>query len=271
MRDKLHHIRHAAVHRLPTSVSSLKLMLADAQLLTNGLRDVPRSNKLRAMALALESHDVKAVEAIIAAPLSSFNNAANSQSFQTQIGHSDNGFQQKENICLPRCETGSWQRPEGTQSASQQPGIGDPMRPGLTGSDGFLYAVDPKNVHSTSSDVPIQSIEGKEDFGQYHSEYSHSLGKSTTNSSVLEQGISVQLRNLKGLKRSDTIKLEAANHQAGVIKYLAGPIDLTIDSDDEDPSTTVHEQAKLKNVIDLTGDEPVVLFRSARAIEIKDW
>ena len=184
MRDKLHHIRHAAVHRLPTSVSSLKLMLADAQLLTNGLRDIPRSNKLRAMALALESHDVKAVEAIIAAPLSSFNNAASPQSFQTQTGHSNSGFQQKgniepvqaghsgglqqkENICLPRCETGSWQRPEGTQSASQQPGIGDPMRPGLTSSDGFLCAVDPKNVHSTSSDVPIQSIEGKEDFGQY--------------------------------------------------------------------------------------------------------
>jgi hypothetical protein len=64
--------------------------------------------------------------------------------------------------------------------------------------------------------------------------------------------------------------LEAANHQPRIIKHPIDTIDLTMDFNDENPSAAVPVPAKSNGFIDLTGDEPIVLFRSARAIEIKD-
>jgi hypothetical protein len=151
-------------------------MLGDAQVLTKALRDGPRNNKLKTMALALDTRDVEAMEAIIAAPLSTFNDAVNFQRFQTQTADPGSSFRQKENI--------------------------DPRR----------------------------------------------ARKSTTKSSV--------------------VKLEQIT-KAGKSKCPTGIIDLTLDSDGEPPDTGL-PPTKSKGVIDLTGDEHVVLFRSPRAIEIQD-
>jgi hypothetical protein len=154
-------------------------MLADAQLLTNGLRDIPRGNKLRAMALALEFHDVKAIEAIITAPVLTFSNAVSFQNFQTQTGHVGSEVQRKENfdpfetqrsggceekkeVCSPRPEIGSRQCSEDTRSSNKQPAIGDTVQLGRQSSDRFPLATNQKNGPGTPSDMPIRSIEGEE-------------------------------------------------------------------------------------------------------------
>jgi hypothetical protein len=155
------------------------------------------------MAMALETSDVKAMEAIIVAPLSTFKDAPNFQRFQTQTANPGAGLQQKENI--------------------------DPGR----------------------------------------------AGQSTTNGSAHDRGVIVRTcprdskTEAKDLKRSGPVKLEEANLQAAKSKYPTGVIDLTMDSDDELPATGLLP-TKSTGVIDLTGDEHVVLFRSPRAFEIQD-
>jgi hypothetical protein len=72
LRTRLHNIRHHAVHRVETPVSELKDMLANAELLSDSLRDTPRAAKLHALAVALESEDAKRIGSVIARPLSTF-------------------------------------------------------------------------------------------------------------------------------------------------------------------------------------------------------
>ncbi len=160
LKDRLHYIRHAAVHRKPTFVESLKKMLADSQLLTNSLRDVPRSNKLRAMALAMEFYDIKEMEATITAPVSTFHNSVNSQSLRTEAGHFGNEVQQKENvgpihtersrgregiekILEPSHRIRFLQLPGDTQAFSQQPGVVDPLQLERQSSDRVLSTANP--------------------------------------------------------------------------------------------------------------------------------
>ena len=171
--------------------------------MTIGLRDNPRNHKLRAMAMALEMSDLKAMEAIIAAPLSTFKDAPNFQRFQTQTANPGADLRGKENI--------------------------DPSR----------------------------------------------AGKSITNGPAHDRRVIVQTgprdskTEAKDLKRSGPVKLKEANLQAAKFKYPTCVIDLTMDSDDELPATkpTANE---VDGVIDLTGDEHVVLFRSPRAFEIQN-
>jgi len=64
----MRYIRHAAVHRKPTPIATLRRMLADAQQLTTGLRDASRGDKLKAIAMAVESGDVKNIQDIMVTP-----------------------------------------------------------------------------------------------------------------------------------------------------------------------------------------------------------
>lgn len=243
MRGKLHHIRHAAVHRLPTTTSMLKAMLADAQLLTNGLRDGLRSRKLRAIAVALDADDIKWMEALMAAPISDFKDPFDAQKFRTQTSPPGNKPQQKE---------------------------------GMEFLGRFNYAIERKDYGGASSGMS-QFIKGQENTGQSHFKYQQSLGQPTTNSSAHERGtitqrglrdLSVQPRGLKR-KRSELFHFGRAKQQAGVIKHAGDHIDLTLDSDEDNPpATNPHldpEPAKVACVIDLTGDESVALSRSPRA------
>jgi hypothetical protein len=238
---RLHYIRHAAVHRDPTiTVSALKEMLADAHFLTQGLRDAPRTNKLQAMQLALEGDNRKRIEETVAAPISTFDDGLDPYKFRTQPGPSGNGLQQKENI-----------RFSGRVSDAGE----------LGNSSGML-----------------QSVEGQETTGQSQFEHQQSLRLSITNNSAYGRGQSVQrgLRDSNGRpqglkrKRSENTKFERANQQAGVIKHPGEHIDLTLDSDDGGPPATNPKPAKIARVIDLTGDESIVLFRSPRASETTD-
>jgi hypothetical protein len=68
----MRYIRHAAVHRKPTPIATLRRMLADAQQLTTGLREASRGNRLKAIAMALESGDLKNIQDIMVAPAAAF-------------------------------------------------------------------------------------------------------------------------------------------------------------------------------------------------------
>jgi hypothetical protein len=239
--SRLHYIRHSAVHRDPTiTVSALKEMLADAHFLTQGFRDVPRTNKLQAMQLALEDNDRKRIEETLAAPISTFDDGFDPHKVRTQPRPSENGLQQKENIH-------------------------------------FSGRVNYASKLGNSSGI-LQSVEGQETMGQSQFEHQQSLRLSITNSSVHGRGRSVQrgLRDSNGRsqglkrKRSETIKFERANQKPRVIQHPGEHIDLTVDSDDGDSPATYPKPAKIARVIDLTGDEPIVLFRSPRASEATD-
>jgi hypothetical protein len=152
---RLHYVRHAAVHRLPINVSRLKGMLADAQLLTKGLRDRLRTNKLWAIAVALEADDKEWMEGIIAAPIANFDDPFDAQKFRTQCRPSGQALQQKENF----------------QS-----------------SDRVKY-IEHQDERGTASNVGVldQRTEREENMGQSQA-YLHSLGQSRTNNAVHERG-----------------------------------------------------------------------------------
>ncbi|KAE9370778.1 hypothetical protein N431DRAFT_559861 [Stipitochalara longipes BDJ] len=83
--QRLKHVRHAAVHRDPSiTISALKEMLADAHCLTEGLRDRPRTDKLRAIQLALEANDTKWMYVMMATPVSTFKDDFDPKKFRTQ-------------------------------------------------------------------------------------------------------------------------------------------------------------------------------------------
>ncbi len=66
LHNNMRFIRHAAVHRKPTPIFTLRRMLADAQQLTTGLREASRGDKLKDIAMALQFGDVKEIEEIMA-------------------------------------------------------------------------------------------------------------------------------------------------------------------------------------------------------------
>lgn len=65
LHNNMRFIRHAAVHRKPTPIFTLRRMLADAQQLTTGLREASRGDKLKAIAMALQTGDMKKIEEIM--------------------------------------------------------------------------------------------------------------------------------------------------------------------------------------------------------------
>jgi hypothetical protein len=140
---RLHYVRHAAVHRLPIDISRLKDMLAGAQLLTRGLRDRPRTNKLWAMAVALEADDKEWMEGVIAAPIAAFNDPFDAQKFRTQASPSGN--------TLP--SSGTLQQKEKIQSS------------------GRVKYIEHQDGRGTASDILIQRTEGEGNIGQLQSTY----------------------------------------------------------------------------------------------------
>jgi hypothetical protein len=140
---RLHYVRHAAVHRLPIDISRLKDMLAGAQLLTRGLRDRPRTNKLWAMAVALEADDKEWMEGVIAAPIAAFNDPFDAQKFRTQARPSGNA--------LP--SGGTVQQKENIQSS------------------GRVKYIEHQDGRGTASGILVQRTEGEGNIGQSQSTY----------------------------------------------------------------------------------------------------
>lgn len=69
---RLSHLRHASVHRVVTSIESIKKMMIDAVELADVLKDFPRRNKLRCIELAIYDVDLESLQRITHQPVEAF-------------------------------------------------------------------------------------------------------------------------------------------------------------------------------------------------------
>jgi hypothetical protein len=209
---RLHPIRHAAVHRNSTTISTLKEMLEDSMLLTKALRDEPGTEKLGAMQLALEENDTKWMEQMIATPISAFTHEFDPYKFRTIPGSFGNDLLQEENNQLENC-----------RSMVQQPTANPPTEAGYHPPDRGKYAIEDSSGLGASSRTLIQSAKRQANIGQSPSTSEQYLRLSVTNSSVhgrdrrVQRGSRDSKSRRRGLKkkRSESTKFQRANQQAG--------------------------------------------------------